>query len=60
MKKKIILSVVFLIDQLPKDTSGKRLKSDENTIAELLLDNLNETSDKFRTKIKAITYISKP
>lgn len=49
-----ILSVVFLIDQLPKDTSGKRLKSDENTIAELLLDNLNETSDKFRTKIKEL------
>ena len=47
-----ILSIVFLIDQLPKDTSGKRLKSDENTIAELLLDNLNEASDKFRTKIK--------
>jgi hypothetical protein len=50
-----ILSVVFLIDQLPKDTSGKRLKSDENTIAELLLDNLNEASDKFRTKIKELT-----
>ena len=49
-----ILSVVFLIDQLPKDTSGKRLKSDENTIAELLLDNLNESSDKFRTKIKEL------
>ena len=49
-----ILSVVFLIDQLPKDTSGKRLKSDENTIAELLLDNLNEPSDKFRTKIKEL------
>jgi hypothetical protein len=49
-----ILSVVFLIDQLPKDTSGKRLKSDENTIAELLLDNLNEASDKFRTKVKEL------
>jgi hypothetical protein len=49
-----ILSIVFLIDQLPKDTSGKRLKSDENTIAELLLDNLNETSDKFRAKIKEL------
>jgi hypothetical protein len=47
-----ILSVVFLIDQLPKDTSGKRLKSDESTIAELLIDNLNEPSDKFRTKVK--------
>ena len=49
-----ILSVVFLIDQLPKDTSGKRLKSDENTIAELLLDNLNDPSDSFRTKIKQL------
>ena len=49
-----ILSVVFLIDQLPKDTTSTRLKSDENTIAELLLDNLNEPSDKFRTKIKAL------
>ena len=47
-----ILSVVFLIDRLPDDTSGSRLKSDENTIAELLIDNLNESSDKFRTKIK--------
>ena len=47
-----ILSVVFLIDQLPKDTTGSRLKSDENTIAELLIDNLNESSDKFRIKIK--------
>lgn len=49
-----ILSVVFLIDQLPKDTSGKRLKSDENTIAELLLDNLNEPSDQFRNKIREL------
>jgi len=49
-----ILSVVFLIDQLPKDSTGSRLKSDENTIAELLIDNLNESSDKFRTKIKEL------
>ncbi|MEJ7828170.1 MAG: hypothetical protein WKF91_08245, partial [Segetibacter sp.] len=49
-----ILSVVFLIDQLPKDTTGNRLKSDENTIAELLIDNLNTPSDKFRTKIKEL------
>ena len=49
-----ILSVVFLIDQLPKDTTGKRLKSDENTIAELLIDNLNESSDNFRSKIKEL------
>ena len=49
-----ILSVVFLIDHLPKDTSGSRLKSDENTIADLLFDNLNEPSDKFRSKIKEL------
>jgi len=49
-----ILSIVFLIDQLPKDTTGKRLKSDENTIAELLIDNLNESSDNFRSKIKEL------
>jgi len=49
-----ILSVVFLIDQLPKDTSGKRIKSDENTIAELLLDNLNDNSNNFRTNIKGL------
>lgn len=49
-----ILSAVFLIDQLPKDATSGRLKSDENTIAELLIDNLNESSDKFRTKIKEL------
>ncbi|AYQ36585.1 BREX system P-loop protein BrxC [Runella sp. SP2] len=49
-----ILSAVFMIDQLPKDTSGKRFKSDENSIAELLFDNLNESSDKFRTKVKEL------
>jgi len=49
-----ILSAVFLIDQLPKDTTSGRLKSDENTIAELLLDNLNEPSDQFRNKIKEL------
>ena len=49
-----ILSVVFLIDQLPKDVTGSRLKSDESTIAELLIDNLNESSDKFRNKVKEL------
>lgn len=49
-----ILSAVFLIDQLPKDTTSGRLKSDENTIAELLIDNLNEPSDQFRNKIKEL------
>ncbi len=49
-----ILSIVFLIDHLPKDMAGGRIKSDENTIADLLLDNLNEASDKFRNKIKEL------
>jgi hypothetical protein len=47
-----ILSVVFLIDHLPKDLPGMRLKSDEKTIADLLIDNLNESSDAFRNKVK--------
>ncbi|MEI6140402.1 MAG: BREX system P-loop protein BrxC [Mariniphaga sp.] len=49
-----ILSAVFLIDRLPKDTSSGRLKSDANTIAELLIDNLNVPSDQFRNKIKEL------
>lgn len=49
-----ILSAVFLIDQLPKDATSGRLRSDENTIADLLIDNLNEPSDKFRNKIKEL------
>jgi len=49
-----ILSVVFLIDQLPKDLPGGRLRSDENTIADLMLDDLNSSSDIFRLKIKGL------
>ncbi len=49
-----ILSVIFLIEQLPKDGSGSRIKSNETTIAELLLDNIVESSDKFRTKVKGL------
>lgn len=49
-----ILSVVFLLDQLPKDLQGARLKSDETTIAELLFDNLNEPSDLHRNKVKGL------
>jgi hypothetical protein len=49
-----ILSVVFLIDQLPKDVAGVTLKSDANTIADLLLDNILEGSDKFRNKVKEL------
>ncbi len=49
-----ILSAVFLIDQLPDDLPGGKVKSDENTIADLLIDNLNQPSDQFRNKIKEL------
>lgn len=47
-----ILSAVFLIDQLPKDGTGSRIKSNESSIAEILIENIHESSDKFRNKIK--------
>ena len=49
-----ILSIIFLIEQLPKDGPASRIKSNETTIAELLLENILESSDKFRTKIKEL------
>jgi len=49
-----ILSAVFLINLLPEDIKGNHLKSNENTIADLLIDNLNENSEAFRTKIKVL------
>ncbi len=49
-----ILSVVFLMEQLPKDTQGTLPKSNANTIADLLIDNLNEPTDAFRSKIKEL------
>lgn len=48
-----ILSVVFLIDLLPADLSGGGLKSDENTISDLLLEDITVASDGFRNKVKA-------
>ncbi|GEO03357.1 hypothetical protein AAE02nite_10210 [Adhaeribacter aerolatus] len=47
-----ILSAVFLMDRLPSNGQSNRLKSDEDTIADLLIDNLVEPSDRFRTKVK--------
>jgi hypothetical protein len=47
-----ILSVIFLLDQLPKDTQGTLPKSNACTIADLLVDNLNESTDTFRNKVK--------
>jgi hypothetical protein len=49
-----ILSVVFLLDQLPKDTQGTLPKSNAKTIADLLIDNLNEPTDAFRNKVKEL------
>lgn len=49
-----ILSAVFLLDQITSNISDTGLKSNENTIADLLIDNLNTNSDAFRTKVKAL------
>jgi hypothetical protein len=49
-----ILSIVFLIDLLPKDLPGGPLKTNDTTIADLLSDNLNVSSDSFRNKIKEL------
>lgn len=44
-----ILSAVFLIDLLP---DGKqKLKSNESTIADLLIDDISQSSDTFRNKV---------
>ncbi|MBW6491485.1 MAG: BREX system P-loop protein BrxC [Lentimicrobium sp.] len=49
-----ILSAVFLLDQVISNIPDTVLKSNENTIADLLIDNLNVNSDAFRTKVKAL------
>lgn len=51
-----ILSAVFLLDQINANVSvkDKTLKSNENTISDLLIDNLNVNSDTFRNKIKSL------
>jgi hypothetical protein len=49
-----ILSAVFLLDQITSNITDTGLKSNENTIADLLIDNLNVNSDAFRTKIKEL------
>jgi hypothetical protein len=49
-----ILSAVFLLDQITSNISDTGLKSNENTIADLLIDNLNVNSDTFRTKVKGL------
>jgi hypothetical protein len=49
-----ILSAVFLLDQITSNDSRTGLKSNDNTIADLLIDNLNVNSDAFRTKVKEL------
>ena len=51
-----ILSIIFLLSQLPDDLQGGRLKSDEATIADLLIADLNETSDAFRNQVKGLIH----
>ena len=49
-----ILSAVFLLDQITSNISDTGIKSNDNTIADLLIDNLNLNSDAFRTKVKGL------
>ena len=49
-----ILSAVFLLDKLITEIPDTGLKSNENTIADLLIDNLNINSNPFRTKVKSL------
>lgn len=49
-----ILSAVFLLDQITSNLPDSGLKSNENTIADLLMDNLNGNSDTFRNKIREL------
>ncbi|MEY5049169.1 MAG: hypothetical protein RLZZ175_2528 [Bacteroidota bacterium] len=49
-----ILSAVFLLDQISTNISDTGIKSNDNTIADLLIDNLNVNSDAFRTKVKGL------
>jgi hypothetical protein len=49
-----VLSAVFLLDQITSNISDTGLKSNENTIADLLIDNLNTNSDAFRSKVKGL------
>jgi hypothetical protein len=49
-----ILSAVFLLDQVTSNIPDTGLKSNENFIADLLIDNLNLNSDTFRTKVKEL------
>lgn len=49
-----ILSAVFLIEKITTEIHDTGLKSNEKVIADLLIDNLNNNSDTFRTKVKEL------
>jgi hypothetical protein len=49
-----ILSAVFLLNRVISEDNNTGLKSNDNTIADLLIDNLNVNSDAFRTKVKGL------
>jgi len=49
-----ILSAVFLLEQIISNIPDTGLKSNENTIADLLIDNLNVNSDAFRKKVNVL------
>jgi hypothetical protein len=49
-----ILSAVFLLDQIISNIPESGLKSKENAIADLLIDDLNSHSDAFRNKVREL------
>jgi hypothetical protein len=49
-----ILSAVFLLDQITSNTPEVGVKSNEKTIADLLINNLNVNSEPFRVKVKSL------
>lgn len=48
-----ILSVAFLLDQLPLDLPGGSPKSNKDTLTDLLISDLTVSSDDFRKKVNA-------
>lgn len=46
-----VLSVAFLLDQLPPDLPGGRPKSDKQTLADLLIGDISQSSDDFRRQV---------
>ena len=49
-----ILSAVFLLDRITSASSSSGLKANENTIADLLIDDLNVGSDVLRNKVNEL------